>query len=151
MPHPARTLRPPQHQSDLYTLSLGISSIDWSIDEPVRFPLALTESHFLSNFCKLVVPASPQCNERELALSGMMVVFLYAVHLALGTFYPILGSKPLAVAINREFRAGDTIVIDGTHSQASSINFYTGRQLHMLNARTDNLWYGSLFRTRRRL
>jgi hypothetical protein len=81
----------------------------------------------------------------NIALSAMMVVFLYAVHLALGTFYPILGSKPLAVAINREFRTGDTIVIDGTHSSASSINFYTGRQLHMLNARTDNLWYGSLF------
>jgi 4-amino-4-deoxy-L-arabinose transferase-like glycosyltransferase len=132
---------------DLYTLSLGhlfdLTSQSMSL---FRLPLALTGIAFLAG------TVSSWWLRRRLrtagaimALAVMMVVFLFAVHLALETFYPTLGSKPLALAINREFHPGDTIVIDGTHSQASSINFYTGQQLHMLNARTDNLWYGSLF------
>ena len=111
-----------------------------------RLPLALTGIAFLGGTASSWWFRRRQnVTSANIALAAMMVVFLCAVHLALGTFYPTLGSKPLALAINREFRPGDTIVIDGTHSQASSINFYTGKQLHMLNGRTDNLWYGSLF------
>jgi len=36
-------------------------------------------------------------------------------------------------------------VINGEYSLASSVGFYTGVQLHMLNGRVNNLWYGSLF------
>jgi hypothetical protein len=74
-----------------------------------------------------------------------MVVLLYAVHLSLGTFSPVLGSKPLAVAIQQNYKPGDTIVVDGQYSQASSILFYTGVQMHMLNGLTNDLWFGSLF------
>jgi 4-amino-4-deoxy-L-arabinose transferase-like glycosyltransferase len=132
---------------DLYTLSLGhLFDLTGPSMSLFRFPLALTGIAFLAGtFANWWFRRRRNSMSANIALSATMVVFLYAVHLALGTFYPILGSKPLAVAINREFRAGNTIVIDGTHSQASSINFYTARQLHMLNARTDNLWYGSLF------
>jgi 4-amino-4-deoxy-L-arabinose transferase-like glycosyltransferase len=132
---------------DLYTLSLGhLFDLTGQSMSLFRFPLALTGIAFLAGtLANWWFRRRRNVMGANIALSAMMVVFLYAVHLALGTFYPILGSKPLAVAINREFRTGDTIVIDGTHSSASSINFYTGRQLHMLNARTDNLWYGSLF------
>jgi hypothetical protein len=61
------------------------------------------------------------------------------------SFYPILGSEPLAKAINQQLRPGDKIVIDGQYSLASSIGFYTGQPLYMLNGRVNNLWYGSLF------
>jgi hypothetical protein len=37
------------------------------------------------------------------------------------------------------------IIVDGAYSAASSINFYTGVQLHMLNGRYNDLWFGSLF------
>ena len=46
----------------------------------------------------------------NLALASMMVVLLFAVHLALGTFNPVLGSKPLALAIERNYKPGDIIV-----------------------------------------
>ena len=132
---------------DLYTLSLGhLFDLTGPSMSLFRFPLALTGIAFLAGtLASWWFRRRRNVMSANITLSAMMVVFLYAVHLALGTFYPILGSKPLAAVINREFRGGDTVVIDGTHSQASGINFYTGRQLHMLNARTDNLWYGSLF------
>jgi len=132
---------------DLYTLSLGhLFDLTGQSMGLFRFPLVLTGIAFLAGtFANWWFRRRRNALVANIALSAMMAAFLFAVHLALGIFYPVLGSKPLAVAINREFRAGDTIVIDGTHSQASSINFYTGKQLHMLNGRTDNLWYGSLF------
>lgn len=132
---------------DLYTLSLGhLFDLTGKSMSLFRLPLALTGIAFLAGtFFGWWFRRRQNGTAANVSLAAMMVVFLCAVHLALGTFYPALGSKPLALAINREFRSGNTIVIDGTHSQASSINFYTGQQLHMLNARTDNLWYGSLF------
>ena len=132
---------------DLYTLSLGhLFDLTGKSMSLFRLPLALTGvAFFTGTFFSWWFRRRQNCTAANISLAAMMVVFLFAVHLSLGTFYPALGSKPLALAINREFRSGDTIVIDGTHSQASSINFYTGQQLHMLNARTDNLWYGSLF------
>jgi hypothetical protein len=123
---------------DLYTLSLGhlfdLTSQSMSL---FRLPLALTGIAFLAGtVSSWWLRRRLKTGAANIALAAMLVVFLFAVHLALGTFYPTLGSKPLALAIHREFQASDTIVIDGTHSQASSINFYTGQQLHMLNART---------------
>jgi len=132
---------------DLYTLSLGhLFDLTGRSMSLFRLPLALTGIAFLAGtFSNWWMRRRLNVTGANLALAGMMAMFLFAVHLALGTFYPALGSKPLAAAINREIQPGDTIVVDGTHSQASSINFYTGQQLHMLNGRTDNLWYGSLF------
>ena len=132
---------------DMYLLSLGhlfdLTSESMGL---FRLPLALTGmAFFVGTVANWKLRGRGKAGVANLTLAAMMIVFLYAVHLALGTFYPTLGSKPLAVAINREFRAGDTVVIDGTHSSASSINFYLGKQIHMLNGRTDNLWYGSLF------
>jgi hypothetical protein len=75
----------------------------------------------------------------------MMVVLFYAVHLSLGTFSSVLGSKPLAIAIQREYKPGDTIVVDGQYSRASSILFYTQVQMHMLNGVVNDLWFGSLY------
>ena len=132
---------------DLYTLSLGhLFDLTGQSMSLFRVPLLLTGIAFLTGtFLNWWFRRRHKSLLANIALSAMMATFLFAVHLAMGIFYPVLGSKALAVAINREFRGSDKIVIDGTHSQASSINFYTGRQLHMLNGRTDNLWYGSLF------
>lgn len=132
---------------DLYTLSLGhLFDLTGPSMSLFRIPLLLTGIAFLTGtLANWWLRHRQKALLANIALSAMMATFLFAVHLAMGVFYPVLGSKALAVAINREFRGSDMIVIDGTHSQASSINFYTGRQLHMLNGRTDNLWYGSLF------
>jgi 4-amino-4-deoxy-L-arabinose transferase-like glycosyltransferase len=79
------------------------------------------------------------------ALALMMCVFMECAHVALGVFAPVLGSKSLVVAIQKEFQPGDLIVCDHEYANASSVNFYTGEQLLILNGRVNGLWYGSLF------
>jgi 4-amino-4-deoxy-L-arabinose transferase-like glycosyltransferase len=81
----------------------------------------------------------------NVALTAMMVVLLACVHTSFATFSPILSSYDLAEAIQRQFKPGDVIVIDGEYSDASTLNFYTGVQVHVLHEPSGNLWYGEKF------
>jgi 4-amino-4-deoxy-L-arabinose transferase-like glycosyltransferase len=81
----------------------------------------------------------------NLALAAMMISVLAAVHSAFVTFSPILSSKELAIAIQRHYRPGDVIVVDGEYESGSSLNFYTGIPLRILHEPSANLWYGSQF------
>jgi 4-amino-4-deoxy-L-arabinose transferase-like glycosyltransferase len=81
----------------------------------------------------------------NVALVAMMVVLLACVHSSFGTFSPILSSYNLAEAIRKQFRPGDVIVVDGEYHEASTLNFYTGIQLHVLHEPSGNLWYGAKF------
>jgi len=54
-------------------------------------------------------------------------------------------SKALADVVHREYQAGDVVVCDGEYANASSVNFYTGIPLRILNGRENALWYGSYF------
>jgi 4-amino-4-deoxy-L-arabinose transferase-like glycosyltransferase len=81
----------------------------------------------------------------NLSLAGMMVVLLACIHVSYATFSPILSSYNLAEAIRQQFRPGDVIVIDGQYSDASTLNFYTGVQVHVLHEPSGNLWYGAKF------
>jgi 4-amino-4-deoxy-L-arabinose transferase-like glycosyltransferase len=81
----------------------------------------------------------------NIALAAMMVVLLACVHSSFVTFSPILSSYDLAAAIRKQFRPGDVIVIDGEYSDASTLNFYTGIQVHVLHEPSGNLWYGAKF------
>ena len=79
------------------------------------------------------------------ALSLMMVCLLTCVHISFARFSPILSSYDLAVAIQKEFRPGDLIVVDGEYHQASTLNFYTHIPLRVLHEPSGNLWYGEKF------
>ncbi len=79
------------------------------------------------------------------ALSLMMVGLLTCVHVSFARFSPILSSHDLAMAIEREYRPGDLIVVDGEYHQASTLNFYTHIPLRVLHAPSGNLWYGEKF------
>ena len=81
----------------------------------------------------------------NLALAAMMVLMLGFVHQGLVIFSPVISSKELALAIEREYLPGDMIVIDGDYEDGSALNYYTGHQVHILNHREANLWYGSQF------
>jgi hypothetical protein len=111
-----------------------------------RLPLALTSLGFFAGttlnwwFRRRNEPA-----KGNYVLAGMMVFVLCAVHLALGIFYPVLGSRALADVVHREYQSGDVVVCDGEYANASSVNFYTGIQLRILNGRINGLWYGSYF------
>ncbi|WP_353071795.1 ArnT family glycosyltransferase [Tunturiibacter gelidoferens] len=81
----------------------------------------------------------------NLVLAAAMTVSLLAAHEGLVRFYPILGSKDLALAVNQELRPGDRVIIDGWLSSGSSILFYTGQQAGLVNGRIYGPWYGSFW------
>jgi 4-amino-4-deoxy-L-arabinose transferase-like glycosyltransferase len=81
----------------------------------------------------------------NVSLAAMMVVLLACVHSAFITFSPILSSYRLAQAVRKQFRPGDVIVVDSEYSNATTLNFYTGIQLHVLHEPSGNLWFGSKF------
>jgi 4-amino-4-deoxy-L-arabinose transferase-like glycosyltransferase len=123
----------------LFDLTLGAMSV-------FRWPLIMTGVGFLAGtFFNWLFRKRGSPLRGNLAICTMMVILFHAVHLALTVFSPVLGSKPLAMAIEKQYRPGDLIVVNGAYSLASSVNFYTGVQLHMLNGRYNDLWYGSLF------
>jgi hypothetical protein len=70
---------------------------------------------------------------------------LLAAHAGLVRFNPILGSKDLALAINAVKRPGDLIVLDGEFTSGSTLVFYTGEPVHLVNGRVNGLWYGSFW------
>jgi len=81
----------------------------------------------------------------NIALAIMMSVLLVCAQQGFARFNPVLGSKELADAIQREYHPGELIEINGEYEEGSTINFYTGVQVRILNGRSSNLWYGSLF------
>jgi 4-amino-4-deoxy-L-arabinose transferase-like glycosyltransferase len=81
----------------------------------------------------------------NVALAGMMVVMLLCVHQGLVIFSPELSSKRIALEVQKAYRPGDVIVVNGKYEWGSTLNYYTGIQLHVLNGRDGNLWFGSLF------
>jgi 4-amino-4-deoxy-L-arabinose transferase-like glycosyltransferase len=123
----------------LFDLTMGAMSV-------FRLPLILTGVGFLAGtFFNWLYRRRGSPLRGNLTICAMMVILFQAVHMALTVFSPVLGSKPLAMAIEKEYQPSDLIVVNGAYSLASSVNFYTGAQLHMLNGRYNDLWYGSLF------
>jgi 4-amino-4-deoxy-L-arabinose transferase-like glycosyltransferase len=81
----------------------------------------------------------------NLALAAMMVVILHEAHTGLVIFSPVLSSRVLADAVQARWRPGDVIEDNGDYEAASSVNYYTGQQMRILNGRRNNIWYGSTF------
>lgn len=81
----------------------------------------------------------------NIALASMMIVVLQAAHTGLVIFSPVLSSKKLADVIESHWQPGAVIETNGDYETASSVNFYTHRQIRMLNGRCNNIWYGSEF------
>jgi hypothetical protein len=85
----------------------------------------------------------------NLTLAAFMALILVAAHEGLTRFYPILGSKGLALAINHarstQPHPDDLILIDGELTSGSTLIFYTGQQVHLINGRVNGLWYGSFW------
>ena len=132
---------------DAYVLSLGhFLDLTGSAMSMFRGPLLGTALAFLlGSVLNWLFRRKGSPRAANWALALMMCAFVECAHVALGVFAPVLGSKPLAMAIQREFQAGEKIVSDGEYSNTSSINFYTGEQMLIFNGRINGLWYGSLF------
>jgi len=82
----------------------------------------------------------------NLWLAAATFAFLLAAHIGLQIFSPVLTSRQLASAIAPEMKPDDVIVIHGEYESASTLGFYLRRNdLHILDGRSSNLWYGSFF------
>jgi 4-amino-4-deoxy-L-arabinose transferase-like glycosyltransferase len=82
----------------------------------------------------------------NLTLAAAMTVTLLAAHEGLARFYPILGSKDIALAINRAgIQPTDKIILDGELTSGSTLVFYTQQQVHLLRGNVNGLWYGSFW------
>jgi 4-amino-4-deoxy-L-arabinose transferase-like glycosyltransferase len=90
----------------------------------------------------------------NLTLAAGMTVTLLAAHEGLVRFNPILGSKDLAEAINQaeinqqpatNNQQPPLTIIDGELTSGSTLIFYTGQQVHLINGRVNGLWYGSFW------
>jgi len=84
----------------------------------------------------------------NLLIAAAMTGVLLAAHAGLVRFYPILGSKDLALAIDAQLQPNDLIVIDGELTAGSTLLFYTPQRPHpvlLVNGRVNGPWFGSFY------
>jgi 4-amino-4-deoxy-L-arabinose transferase-like glycosyltransferase len=131
----------------LYNLSLGhIFDLTGAAMGLFRGPLAATAIGMLLVGCgSTLLRAKNRLYAANLTLAAGMIVTLLAAHSGLVRFNPILGSKDLALAINAVKQPGDLIVLDGEFTSGSTLVFYTGEPVHLVNGRVNGLWYGSFW------
>ncbi len=132
---------------EAYVLSLGhFLDLTGSAMGLFRSPLVGTACAFLlGGGLNWLLRRRGMPRAANFALALLACAFLECAHIALGVFYPVLGSQPLAAAIQRNLEPDDRIVCDGEYANASSVGFYTGRRLLIFNGRINGLWFGSLF------
>jgi len=94
-------------------------------------------------------PARPnRAFAANLLIAAAMTAILLAAHQGLVRFYPILGSKDLAIAIDRDLRPGDIILNDGELTSGSALLFYTPQTaapILLVNGRVNGPWFGSFY------
>ncbi|MFY9570598.1 MAG: glycosyltransferase family 39 protein, partial [Blastocatellia bacterium] len=132
---------------EAYALSLGhvLDLTPRSLAE-LRIPVIGTALTFLiGTGAALLLRIRGKHIASNLSLVLMMAVFFSFARTSLAAFEPYLSSRSLALAIDREYRQGDAIVINGEYEGGSSINFYTRKLVYILNGRSANLQYGSYF------
>jgi 4-amino-4-deoxy-L-arabinose transferase-like glycosyltransferase len=123
----------------VYTLALGhMGDLTLRAFAYLRLPLALAGLGLLIG----AAGAWRFSGRRAVpALVLMMVLFFHAARLALVTFDPYLGSRPLAEALNRSPQG--RLIVDDQYYAFSSVMFYSNRRALLLNGRINNIEYGS--------
>jgi hypothetical protein len=155
-PHPAPgadivSLLTMAGSTEAYNLSLShVSDLTGAAMGFFRGPLAATALGMLGiGLGSYLLRRARHTYAANLTLAAFMTVILLAAHEGLVRFYPILGSKGLAFAINQAEQASprtdDLIVIDGELTAGSTLIFYTGQQVHLIDGRVNGLWYGSFW------
>lgn len=125
------------HFLDLNAQALGL----------FRVPLALAAlSLFLGPLISLLLLRKNGPHAATLALAAGAFGFLLAAHLGLQIFAPVIGSAELARAIAPQVQPQDILAIHGEYESGSTLGFYLHRNdIHILEGRSSNLWYGSFF------
>ncbi len=84
----------------------------------------------------------------NLLLTAAMSAVLLAAHEGLVRFYPILGSKDLALQIDAARQPGDLVLIDGELTAGSTLLFYShfpAPNTLLVNGRENGPWFGSFW------
>jgi len=111
-----------------------------------KLPLLATAIAFaVGTVLNLMLRRKNRAFAANMSLAAMTVVLLGSAHRGLVIFSPVLSSKALAQAIEQNWKPGAVIEDNGDYEAASSVNYYTRRQVRMLNGRCNNIWYGSKF------
>jgi 4-amino-4-deoxy-L-arabinose transferase-like glycosyltransferase len=131
-----------------YALSMGhFLDLDTRAMGLFRTPLILAAlSLFFGPLAALAFRKLGRPFGANLATAASAFGFLLAAHLGLQTFAPVLSSAQLAQAIAPQVQPQDLIAIHGEYESGSTLSFYLQRaDLHILEGRSSNLWYGSFF------
>ncbi len=143
LPAPGDISRALTQHPEAYTLSLGhMGDLTMASFAYLKTPLVLAGAGFL-----IGAICAWRGNVTSVAIGAvvMMVLFIHAARLALVTFDPYLGSRPLAEVLNRAPRG--TLILDDQYYTFSSVVFYAeayhGQRVLLLNGRVNNLEYGS--------
>ena len=125
------------HFLDLNAQALGL----------FRVPLAITAvAVFAGPLFHFILRQLGRAQAATVALAASAFLFLFAAWLGLRTFSPVLTSKQLADVIRPQLHAQDLIAIHGEYEAGSTLGFYLERSdLHLIEGRSSNLWYGSFF------
>lgn len=81
----------------------------------------------------------------NVTMALMLAAFFFCANWALGVFAPRLSSELLAKSILRSWQVGDKIVLYGEYDAASSVGFYTRKQILIFNGRYNGLEFGSYY------
>jgi 4-amino-4-deoxy-L-arabinose transferase-like glycosyltransferase len=132
---------------EFYNLSLGhLFDLTGAAMGLFRGPLtAVSLSMLAIGLVSHLLRRSQRTYAANLTIAAAMTVTLLAVHSGLARFYPTLGSKELALAIDRAKQPNDLIILDGELTSGSTLIFYTRQQVHLINGRVNGLWYGSFW------
>ena len=131
----------------LYNLSLGhIFDLTGAAMGLFRRPLMATTAGMLTiGLGSTLLRRKNYTYAANLMLAAGMTATLLAAHAGLARFYPILGSKDLAMRINAVIQPNDLVIVDSEVTYGSTLIFYTGRQVNVVDGHFNGLWYGSFW------
>ncbi len=117
----------------------------------LRFPAALAAVAFAAGPAVAWIlwhRGKEQASTVAVALTS--AVFLVAAHDALTRFAPMLSSAALAHTFNEDLRNGHIehnaqLMLYGDQAYGSSIPFYTGQIVPLVEGRSTSMWFGSTF------
>lgn len=75
-------------------------------------------------------------------LAAMMIGLAHSYNAGMIAFEPVLSSKNLAKIIEYYYRPGDKVVINDFYEKGSTLNYYAGIQVYVMNGGFGVLWHG---------
>ncbi|HEX4154506.1 MAG TPA: phospholipid carrier-dependent glycosyltransferase [Acidobacteriaceae bacterium] len=150
--HPDLARMLSEHPKD-YAMSMG-HFLDLNAEALglFRLPLILAAvSLVLGPLVSLLLRKRARPREANFVLAAGAFGFLLAAHMGLVRFAPVISSAELAERIAPLVGPQDMVAIHGEYESGSTLGFYlqrptaAGGEIHILEGRSSNLWYGSFF------